>query len=32
MISEKFYYLIENKNKNGNLKCKLCLKANLISQ
>ena len=32
MISEKFYYLIENKNKNGNLKCKLCLKANLRSQ
>ena len=30
MINNKFYYFIENKNKNGNYKFKLCLKANLI--
>ena len=32
MINDKFYYFIENKNKNGNRKFKLCLKVNLISQ
>jgi len=30
MINNKFYYFIENKNKNS--KFKLCLKENLISQ
>ena len=30
MINDKFYYFIENKNKNGNLKFKLCLKINTI--
>ena len=32
MINDKFYYFIENKNKNNSPKFKLCLKANLISQ
>ena len=31
MINDKFYYFIENKNKNGNHKFKSCLKANLTS-
>ena len=31
MINDKFYYFIENKNKNDNHEIKLCLKANLIS-
>jgi len=29
MLSDKFYYFIENKNKNGNHKFKLCLKKTL---
>ena len=32
MINDKFYYFIENKNKNDNHKFKLCLKPDLISQ
>ena len=32
MINEKIYFFIENKNKNGNHKFKLCSKVNLISQ
>ena len=32
MINDKFYYFIENKNKNDNREFKLYLKVNLISQ
>jgi len=32
MINDKFYYYIENKNKNDSRKFKLCLKENLINQ
>ena len=32
MINDKFYYFIENKNKNDNIKFKLYLKVNLISK
>ena len=32
MINDKFYYFIENKNKNSDRKFMLCLKANFISQ
>jgi len=31
LINDKFFYFIENKNKNDNRTFKLCLKANLIS-
>jgi len=31
-INDKFYYFIENKNKNDNRKFKLCLKTNLLRQ
>jgi len=32
IINDKFYYFIENKNKNDNCKFKLCLKAIFMSQ